>query len=45
MLSFIVQPFFLPVAMHVVLAALREWKRYRQENTKYLAWKAKVKKA
>ncbi|XP_021907519.1 GPI transamidase component PIG-S [Carica papaya] len=38
-------PFFLPVAMHVVLAALREWKRYRQENTKYLAWKAKVKKA
>lgn len=38
-------PFFLPVAMHVLLAALREWKRYKQENAKYLLWKAKVKVA
>ncbi|KAJ9169773.1 hypothetical protein P3X46_017927 [Hevea brasiliensis] len=36
-------PFFLPVAMHVLLAALREWRRYKQENAKYLLWKAKVK--
>ncbi|KAK7256086.1 hypothetical protein RIF29_29520 [Crotalaria pallida] len=39
----IYSPFFLPVSMHVVLAALREWKRYKQENRKYLAWKAKAK--
>ncbi|GKV33916.1 hypothetical protein SLEP1_g42354 [Rubroshorea leprosula] len=38
-------PFFLPVSMHVLLAALREMKRYRQEKAKYLAWKAKVKVA
>ncbi|KAL1321355.1 hypothetical protein HN51_066135 [Arachis hypogaea] len=37
----IYSPFFLPVTMHVILAALREWKRYKQENRKYLAWKAK----
>ncbi|KAJ4828837.1 hypothetical protein Tsubulata_010490 [Turnera subulata] len=37
------QPFFLPVSMHVLLAALREWKRYKQEKAKYLLWKAKVK--
>ncbi|PON36031.1 Phosphatidylinositol-glycan biosynthesis class S protein [Parasponia andersonii] len=36
-------PFFLPVAMHVLLAALREWRRYKQENKKYLAWKTKSK--
>ncbi|KAK6238866.1 hypothetical protein QUC31_004335 [Theobroma cacao] len=35
-------PFFLPVSMHVVLAALRELKRYKQEKAKYLAWKAKA---
>nr|GMD23753.1 GPI transamidase component PIG-S [Ipomoea batatas] len=35
-------PFFLPVALHVILAVLREWKRCKQENKKYLAWKAKV---
>ncbi|XP_010547097.1 PREDICTED: GPI transamidase component PIG-S [Tarenaya hassleriana] len=29
-------PFFLPVSMHVILAALREWKRYKQEKAKYL---------
>ncbi|RZB52353.1 GPI transamidase component PIG-S [Glycine soja] len=39
----IYSPFFLPVTMHVLLAALREWKRYKQENRKYLASKAKVK--
>lgn len=35
------QPFFLPVALHVVLAAIREWKRYKLESKKYNAWKAK----
>ncbi|XP_061363501.1 uncharacterized protein LOC133307094 [Gastrolobium bilobum] len=39
----IYSPFFLPVSMHVLLAALREWKRYKQENRKYLAGKAKAK--
>ncbi|KAH6814402.1 GPI transamidase component PIG-S-like protein [Perilla frutescens var. frutescens] len=34
-------PFFLPVSLHVVLAALREWKRYKQESRKFSAWKAK----
>ncbi|KAE8685839.1 cysteine-rich receptor-like protein kinase 10-like [Hibiscus syriacus] len=33
-------PFFLPVSMHVMLAALRELRRYKQEKAKYLAWKA-----
>ncbi|KAI5430142.1 uncharacterized protein LOC127127773 isoform X1 [Lathyrus oleraceus] len=41
----IYSPFFLPVIMHILLAALREWKRYKQENRKYLAWKAKAKAA
>ncbi|XWS47218.1 hypothetical protein CRYUN_Cryun14cG0134000 [Craigia yunnanensis] len=35
-------PFFLPVSMHVVLAALRELRRYKQEKAKYLAWKVKA---
>lgn len=35
----IYSPFFLPVTMHILLAVLREWKRYKQENRKYLAWK------
>ncbi|XVE78108.1 hypothetical protein DITRI_Ditri13aG0117500 [Diplodiscus trichospermus] len=35
-------PFFLPVSMHVVLAALRELRRYKQEKAKYVAWKAKA---
>ncbi|XP_065873919.1 uncharacterized protein [Euphorbia lathyris] len=35
-------PFFLPVSMHVILAALREWRRYKQEKAKYLLWKAKT---
>lgn len=34
-------PFFLPVALHVILAALREWRRYKKEMTKYFAWKAR----
>ncbi|RDX60517.1 GPI transamidase component PIG-S, partial [Mucuna pruriens] len=39
----IYSPFFLPVTMHVLLAAVREWKRYKQENRKYLAANAKAK--
>ncbi|ONH92854.1 hypothetical protein PRUPE_8G200200 [Prunus persica] len=35
-------PFFLPVSIHVLLAAVREWRRHKQENKKYLAWKTKV---
>ncbi|XP_059296497.1 uncharacterized protein LOC132049639 [Lycium ferocissimum] len=35
-------PFFLPVALHVLLAVIREWKRYKVENRKYLAWKDKL---
>uniref|UniRef100_A0A2P2KZS3 GPI transamidase component PIG-S n=1 Tax=Rhizophora mucronata TaxID=61149 RepID=A0A2P2KZS3_RHIMU len=37
------QPFFLPVSMHVILAALREYRRYKTEKSKYLLWKAKAK--
>lgn len=33
-------PFFLPVALHVILAAVKEWKRFKQEKLKYLTWKA-----
>ncbi|XP_043704618.1 GPI transamidase component PIG-S [Telopea speciosissima] len=33
-------PFFLPVSLHVVLAAIKEWKRFKQERAKYLEWKA-----
>ncbi|XP_060180303.1 uncharacterized protein LOC132610067 [Lycium barbarum] len=35
-------PFFLPVSLHVLLAVIREWKRYKVENRKYLAWKDKL---
>ncbi|KAK6930481.1 Phosphatidylinositol-glycan biosynthesis class S protein [Dillenia turbinata] len=35
-------PFFLPVAVHVLLAAVRELRRYKRERAKYLAWKAKA---
>ncbi|XP_059626209.1 uncharacterized protein LOC132269148 isoform X2 [Cornus florida] len=35
-------PFFLPVSLHVLLATAKEWKRYKQERSKYLAWKAKA---
>jgi phosphatidylinositol glycan class S len=31
--------------MLVLLAALREWRRYKQEKAKYLLWKAKEKVA
>ncbi|KAL9275507.1 GPI transamidase component PIG-S-like protein [Drosera capensis] len=34
-------PFFLPVLLHVVIAAIKERRRYKQEMSKYLAWKAK----
>ncbi|KAA8550613.1 hypothetical protein F0562_002297 [Nyssa sinensis] len=34
-------PFFLPVSLHVLLAVVREWRRYRQEMKKYLAWTTK----
>ncbi|KAF8388441.1 hypothetical protein HHK36_027111 [Tetracentron sinense] len=35
-------PFFLPVLLHVLLAAFKEWRRYKRERTKYLAWKVKA---
>ncbi|XP_010247099.1 PREDICTED: GPI transamidase component PIG-S [Nelumbo nucifera] len=35
-------PFFLPVTLHIILAALKEWRRYKKEQAKYLAWKAKA---
>lgn len=38
----VLQPFFLPVSLHVLLAVIREWRRYKVENRKYLAWKAKL---
>ncbi|GMH30940.1 hypothetical protein Nepgr_032783 [Nepenthes gracilis] len=33
-------PFFLPVSLHVILAAIKEWRRYKRERSKYMAWKA-----
>ncbi|XP_057534775.1 uncharacterized protein LOC130813075 [Amaranthus tricolor] len=33
-------PFFLPVALHILLAAFKELRRYKQENSKYSTWKA-----
>ncbi|KAL7584806.1 hypothetical protein Lser_V15G41950 [Lactuca serriola] len=33
-------PFFLPLSLHVILAVVREMKRYKQETRKYTAWKA-----
>ncbi|KAK1437375.1 hypothetical protein QVD17_03166 [Tagetes erecta] len=33
-------PFFLPLSLHVILAVVREIKRYRQETRKYAAWEA-----
>ncbi|KAJ8749202.1 hypothetical protein K2173_018675 [Erythroxylum novogranatense] len=38
-------PFFLPVGMHVLLAALREWRRSKKENAKYALWSSQVKAA
>ncbi|XP_057508884.1 uncharacterized protein LOC130791671 [Actinidia eriantha] len=34
-------PFFLPVSLHVILAAVREWRRFKQESKKYAAWQTK----
>ncbi|KAI3918814.1 hypothetical protein MKX01_042134 [Papaver californicum] len=36
-------PFFLPVALHVLLAAAKEWRRYKQERTKHFTWISKTK--
>ncbi|OVA14889.1 ABC transporter [Macleaya cordata] len=36
-------PFFLPVSLHILLAATKEWRRYKQERAKYLAWTSKAK--
>ncbi|KAK9049596.1 hypothetical protein SSX86_031435 [Deinandra increscens subsp. villosa] len=33
-------PFFLPLSLHVILAVVREIKRYKQESRKYAAWEA-----
>ncbi|XP_047310229.1 GPI transamidase component PIG-S [Impatiens glandulifera] len=33
-------PFFLPVSLHVILAAARELRRFRKEKLKYLKWTA-----
>ncbi|KAI3506921.1 hypothetical protein L1887_21564 [Cichorium endivia] len=33
-------PFFLPLSLHVILAVVKEIKRYKQESRKYAAWKA-----
>ncbi|CAL1412057.1 unnamed protein product [Linum trigynum] len=38
-------PFFLPVSLHVLLAAVREWRRYKHEKAKYVRWKVKQVKA
>ncbi|GJU70522.1 GPI transamidase component PIG-S [Tanacetum coccineum] len=31
-------PFFLPLSLHLILAVVREIKRYKQESRKYAAW-------
>ncbi|KAI3911443.1 hypothetical protein MKW98_010330 [Papaver atlanticum] len=36
-------PFFLPVALHVILASAKEWRRYKQERMKYFTWISKTK--
>ncbi|RZC82611.1 hypothetical protein C5167_045401 [Papaver somniferum] len=36
-------PFFLPVALHVLLASAKEWRRYKQEHMKYFTWISKTK--
>ncbi|KAL4558570.1 hypothetical protein LXL04_036771 [Taraxacum kok-saghyz] len=33
-------PFFLPLSLHVILAVVREMKRYKQGSRKYNAWRA-----
>ncbi|KAF6166394.1 hypothetical protein GIB67_034945 [Kingdonia uniflora] len=39
------QPFFLPVSMHIIVAAARELRRYKKEKAKYLAWPVMEKKS
>lgn len=34
------QPFFAPVSLHVLLAVVKEVKRYYAERSKYLAFRA-----
>ncbi|KAL5701673.1 hypothetical protein ACHQM5_026985 [Ranunculus cassubicifolius] len=34
-------PFFLPVSLHILLAAIKELKRYRREKAKYFTWMAR----
>ncbi|XP_057756199.1 uncharacterized protein LOC130975416 [Arachis stenosperma] len=42
--SFIIyMPYFLLVMKPVIFPVLSEWKRYKQENMKFVAWKAKAK--
>ncbi|KAL1359981.1 uncharacterized protein [Arachis hypogaea] len=42
--SFIIYtPYFLLVMKPVIFPVLSEWKRYKQENMKFVAWKAKAK--
>jgi phosphatidylinositol glycan class S len=36
----ILQPFFAPVSLHVLLAAIKELKRYKVERAKYSAFLA-----
>lgn len=39
----IYMPFFAPVTLHVLIAAIKELKRFKKERTKYLAWNAQAK--
>eukprot|EP00268_Persea_americana_P027691 TRINITY_DN2700_c0_g1_i3.p1 TRINITY_DN2700_c0_g1~~TRINITY_DN2700_c0_g1_i3.p1 ORF type:complete len:257 (-),score=51.55 TRINITY_DN2700_c0_g1_i3:424-1194(-) len=38
----IYMPFFAPVALHVLLAVIKELRRYKQERAKYFAWIAQA---
>jgi hypothetical protein len=37
---YFLQPFFAPVSLHVLLAAIKELKRYKAERAKYSAFLA-----
>lgn len=37
---YFLQPFFAPVSLHVLLAAIKELKRYKAERAKYFAFLA-----
>ncbi|XP_077250288.1 GPI transamidase component PIG-S-like protein [Tasmannia lanceolata] len=39
----IYMPFFAPVLLHVLLAAIKELRRYKRERAKYFAWNASAK--